>query len=258
MPKKRRETQKRTYPGLILQKILPWIRSKLKKYFPRLSICILADGLYTNNTFFEICKKNKWVFITVFKDKQLKEIQEEIGCFEQLYSKNKITKSIAISNINGYNQSFRWANELQYKQEILSWCELNEEEYKIKNSKKYIAKTTRFVFLSNLSIDKETVEDIVRGGRLRWKIENEGFNCQKNGGYKLKHKICRNNFRVLQNFMHCLQIAHLIEQLLTLSEQFEKQVKKFFSLKHCYKRLIAFLLEGDFNTKTDKWILKYP
>jgi hypothetical protein len=249
------------------------LAEKLKSYFPRLSICILADGLYTNNTFFEICKEKKWAFITVFKDKQLKEIQEEIGCFEQLYAKNKISKSIAISNINGYNQNFRWANKLQYRQEILSWCELKEEEYKIKKSEKHITKTTKFVFLSNLPIDRKTVEDIVRGGRLRClpqstpksrgnlggKIENEGFNCQKNGGYKLKHKICRNNFKALQNFMHCLQIAHLIEQLLTLSEQFEKQVKKFFSIKHCYKRLIAFLLEGDFNTKADfKWILKYP
>ena len=25
------------------------------------------------------------------------------------------------------------------------------------------------------------------GGRLRWKIENEGFNVQKNGGFGLEH-----------------------------------------------------------------------
>jgi hypothetical protein len=26
-----------------------------------------------------------------------------------------------------------------------------------------------------------------QGGRIRWKIENEGFNAQKNGGYELEH-----------------------------------------------------------------------
>ncbi|RLC74380.1 MAG: hypothetical protein DRJ03_17950 [Chloroflexi bacterium] len=29
------------------------------------------------------------------------------------------------------------------------------------------------------------------GGRLRWKIENEGFNVQKNGGYGLEHAYTR-------------------------------------------------------------------
>ena len=32
---------------------------KLKKSFPRLPMCIVADGLYPNNTVFEICKENK-------------------------------------------------------------------------------------------------------------------------------------------------------------------------------------------------------
>jgi len=232
------------------------LAERLKNYFPRLFICILADGLYTNNTFFEICEKYNWTFITVLKDKQLKEIQEEISRFEQLYAKNKMAISVAKSTISGYEQNFRWVNGLAYNKQTLSWCELKEEEYTVKNN---TTKTTRFVFLTNLPIDKKVVEDIVRGGRLRWKIENEGFNYQKNGGYKLKHKICRTNFNALQNFMHCLQIAHLIEQLLTLTKQFEVEIKKYFSIKHCYKRLIAFLFEGDFNNQPDfQWILRYP
>ncbi|MCK5538765.1 MAG: hypothetical protein KAI79_18210 [Bacteroidales bacterium] len=52
---------------------------KIKKYFPRLPVLIAADGLYPNQTFFEICKNNSWDFVVTFKDKSLKSIQDEIA-----------------------------------------------------------------------------------------------------------------------------------------------------------------------------------
>jgi len=52
--------------------------AKIKKYFPRLPICILEDGLYPNNTVFDICVKNDWKFIITLKDGNLKTIQAEV------------------------------------------------------------------------------------------------------------------------------------------------------------------------------------
>ena len=48
---------------------------------------------------------------------------------------------------------------------------------------------------------------------MRWKIENEGFNIQKKGGYKLEHKYSRKCMVAMQNYYQLLQIAHLINQL---------------------------------------------
>ena len=62
-------------------------------------------------------------------------------------------------------------------------------------------------------------------GRLRWKIENEGFNTQKNLGYNLEHKYSRIDFNATRNYYQCMQIAHLIEQLTLLT----KQIKELFS-----------------------------
>ncbi len=62
-------------------------------------------------------------------------------------------------------------------------------------------------------------------GRLRWKIENEGFNTQKNLGYNLEHKYNRIDFNATRNYYQCMQIAHLIEQLALLT----KQIKELFS-----------------------------
>jgi len=45
----------------------------------------------------------------------------------------------------------------------------------------------RFLFATNFEINELNYEEIVKGGRLRWKIENEGFNMQKTGGYEMEH-----------------------------------------------------------------------
>jgi hypothetical protein len=47
---------------------------------------------------------------------------------------------------------------------------------------------SRFVHLTTLAVTATTVVALSRTGRLRWKIENEGFNTQKHLGYGLKHK----------------------------------------------------------------------
>ena len=44
-----------------------------------------------------------------------------------------------------------------------------------------------FWFLTSLPVSQKNVSDLVARGRMRWKIENEGFNMQKRNGYYLEH-----------------------------------------------------------------------
>ena len=62
--------------------------------------------------------------------------------------------------------------------------------------------------------------------KQRWKIENEEFNDQKNGGYELGHKYARKSHNTLCNYYQCMQIAHIINQLNELSLEFKKQLDK--------------------------------
>ena len=102
------------------------------------------------------------------------------------------------------------------------------------------------------------MERIIIASRLRWKIENEGFNSQKNGGYKLQHKMSRTNFFAIQNFLHCLQIGHLINQLITCSKVFKEQIQQNFTLKHYWQVLNAFLLYGQIQTMPcNKFIFRF-
>ena len=96
-----------------------------------------------------------------------------------------------------------------------------------------------------MKVSFENVKALSNAGRLRQKIENEGFNAQKNSGYNLEHKYSRKSQRASKNYYQCLQIAHLINQLMLLASFMRKQFKDWKTTwKHGWMALRAFLMEG--------------
>lgn len=53
---------------------------------------------------------------------------------------------------------------------------------------------------------------MIAAGRGRWKIENEGFNNQKNGIYDIEHLNSRNS-NAMKNHYLLIQIAVVLMQL---------------------------------------------
>ena len=75
-----------------------------------------------------------------------------------------------------------------------------------------------------------------RGGRCRWKSENEGFNNQKNGGFNLEHAYSTTHYK---NWYICLQIAHMILQLLERGSLLSAPCRKLFgSIRNLTARLV--------------------
>lgn len=103
---------------------------------------------------------------------------------------------------------------------------------------------SRFVHLTNLTVTARTVRVLSRTGRLRWKIENEGFNTQKHLGYGLAHKYARVSWQAAKNYYQCLQIGHLINQLTILSITFQVHLQGKRTCRHLWICRVAFLLEG--------------
>ncbi len=61
----------------------------------------------------------------------------------------------------------------------------------------YSIKTNKTTYhnswITDFTLTKENAYTIMRGGRARWKIENETFNTLKNQGYHLGHNFGLNN-----------------------------------------------------------------
>jgi len=206
-------------------KRLAW---KLKKYFPRLPICIHADGLYPNKTFFDICRGFSWHFIVTLKDGNLKSLWEDIE-MELLTSKNQL--AIRKKDVK---QVYRWLGGLSYQGQQLSWM----EQVETKDDK-----IGRFVFVTDLAIDSSNVGELAMSGRLRFKIENEGFNALKNLGYGLGRKYSRTSNEAMKNYVSLMQIAHLMNQLYELSSLARPLLRGKTTIKHLWKRLMSALLE---------------
>lgn len=73
-------------------------------------------------------------------------------------------------------------------------------------------KRQHFSWVTDLVISKENAYDIMRGGRARWRIENETFNTLKNQGYNLEHNYGLGKKHLSSVFAHLMMLAFLIDQ----------------------------------------------
>ncbi len=219
-------------------KAFPRLAEKIKKTFPRLPICITADGLYPNQTFFGICKLNHWSFIVTFKDGNLPSVWQEVTILREITTDNKYQQTI-FRKQKKINRDYTWLNEIDYQDFQLNWIECIETIEGPESEQ-----VTRFVHVTDLKADRSTTAKISQTGRLRWKIENEGFNTQKNQGYNLKHKFSRTSLIAAKNYYQCIQIAHLINQLCIHSTIFQRLLTSKITIKHLWKCMIGFLIHA--------------
>lgn len=197
---------------------------RLKKRFPQLKICLLLDSLYAAAPVMNILKKYKWKYITTFKEGSMPERYEEFLKLKKLCTKN----SIELSD-DKLSQSYGWVNDIDHKGNFFDVLELYEKKDD---------KQTRFVWLTNLEVNKKNIAEIAKGGRLRWKIENEGFNIQKNRGFNLEHPYSQNEIS-MKNFYLLLQIAYIISQIMEKGNLLkDKILKDFGSVTGLFEQLL--------------------
>jgi hypothetical protein len=202
------------------------LSEKIKHLYPRLPILMLADGLYPNNTGFDICKKNSWPFIFTFKDGNLKTIWQEVNLLRPITTGNQVQWPDQVGKCR-IDHKCCFFSKLFYGKHIVHLVETHitktKEDLKTNET---LVELEKFVHISSIHINKDNCKQISDMGRLRWVIENQGFNTQKNGGYNLSHKFSRTSHTASCNYYQCLQIAHMINQLAVLQKSFKKRFYK--------------------------------
>ena len=213
------------------------LAAKIKQYFPRLPVCLLGDGLYPNNTVFDICEKNHWQFIINLKDGNLKTFQEEVTLLKATAHKRRVCRADKTSRTT---LDYEYLNQMEYDGRYFSWVDCHET---VVDTKGNALSKKRFTFITNIPQSLENVAQTADSGRMRWKIENEGFNCQKNLGYELEHKFSRESFPAMQNYYQLLQIAHMINQLVERTKQVVELLTEHSkeTIVNLWKIMIAFM-----------------
>ena len=233
-------------------------------------MCLLLDGLYAGGPTFSLCEKYDWQYLITLKDADLSTVNEEFEYLLSISPENH--RQVAIGGAKQVSRSYRWMSGIEYidsqkaehRLNVLEWI----ETYRETPGDPFISKKHKW--LTNFLPTSRNVTTLANdAGRLRWKIENEGFNIQKNGGYKLEHPYSQDE-NARKVFYYLLQIAHLFFQLMEKGSLFRKAFPDGVgSLKNIADRLLeawrnlrlddqAFisLYSGKFQIRFDSsWIL---
>ena len=168
------------------------LAAKIKQKFPRLPIIITADGLYVTKTVLQICKDYHWDYIIRYKEGCASSISKE---YHALPEKEIVGTDIEYQNRIMFND-----------------YDVNLIYYREKRMVKGEEKETEFAWITSIEITKSNARKIVRAGRNRWKIENQGFNRQKHWQGNIEHA-CSWNECAQKNHYLMEQIADFIKQL---------------------------------------------
>lgn len=194
---------------------------RLKKDYPKLKFIITGDALYATTPMINICHENKWHYIFNLKQSRLKNVYEQFE--DNITDCNEVTK-----------ENYFLSSGITFKENILNALRYVET----KNNQ-----TTIFNYVTDLEVDNYNIEQIVALGRKRWKIENEGFNEQKNGTFHISH-LCSRFENALKIHYLFIQIAHAIRQLLEYGFASVKKIKRFMTKKEISKSIINSLISS--------------
>ena len=181
------------------------LAAKIKKKFPRLPIVITADGLYVTQRVLQICKDYHWDYIIRYKE----------GCASSIAKEYR-----ALPEVEKSGTDMEFQNDIMFQD-----FDVNLIYYKDKRKVDGEEKTTGFAWITSIRITKNNAKKIVRAGRNRWKIENQGFNRQKHWQGNIEHAYSWNE-RAQKNHYLMEQISDFMKQLYEYYCLKKKEIRK--------------------------------
>ena len=181
---------------------------KIRDEHPHKKLIVVEDGLASNAPHIRLLKRLNMRFILGAKPNDHEHLFEEVS---QVESEGRVT-------------TLRWADDTK-KEEVT--CEirfarqlpLNKSNADLLvNFLQYTEYAPdgsilkRFSWVTDLAITRGNARHLVRGGRSRWKIENETFNTLKNQGYQFGHNFGHGKQNLSTIFAMLMMLAFLVDQ----------------------------------------------
>lgn len=142
----------------------------------------------------------------------------------KIIEEDKIYKRKARENVK---HDMKWVSQLYYEGHNLTVMELKIEMDG--------EPAGNFQWVTGLTIKGKTAWEFAQAGRKRWKIENEGFNIQKNHRYDIEHANSL-KYNAMKNHYLITQIADVLLQL------YKNGIKGLREIKRTIKNISSDLL----------------
>jgi Transposase DDE domain len=180
---------------------------KFRKDHPNLKVIVIEDGLSSNAPHIRELIKHNMHFILGAKE------GDHEFLFEQIQQAHNIQLTTSFEMIDPRNSNiilkFRFLNNVQLNKSNTDIFVNVLECSEFKNG----TFLRKFAWVTDFTLAKNNAYDIMRGGRTRWKIENETFNTLKNQGYHFEHNFGHGYNNLSTVFALLMMLAFLVDQI---------------------------------------------
>jgi hypothetical protein len=182
-----------------------WIK-QFRKDHPHLGIIVTEDALGSNAPHIRDLLENHIHFILGVKEGDHQHLFEQ---FDQLVEADQVGAVHEEDAASGASRSWMFVNGVSINQS-------NQEV--VVNLLVYVevdaaGETHTWAWVTDLNLTTDKVRQVAKGGRTRWRIENETFNTLKNQGYHFEHNYGHGYKHLAEVFALLMMLAFLIDQV---------------------------------------------
>jgi hypothetical protein len=218
---------------------------KLRQDHPRLPLIIVEDALAANAPHIGELERHNLRYIIGVK-------QGDHGFLFDHVDQAQVegaTREFEIEQ-EGIIHRFRFLNDAPLNESNQD-VRVNFLEYwEIKSGKK----PRHFSWITDFIIQDSNAYTLMRGGRARWKIENETFNTLKNQGYHFEHNFGHGQQNLSVVFAMLMMLAFAIDQAQQLAcALFQAAWEKVGSKRLLWERMRSLFHELPMESMSDIW-----
>lgn len=185
--------------------------ARVKEQWPKMPFLLLGDGIYANAKVMRLCRMYGWRFCLSLKDNLPTLKREAEAALAEAAPKSHRTAEGAFQEL----RCAEWLKHRDVTVHVLCCVETVA-------GADGVATSTTFLWVTNLLPSAEGLDKLAnKAGRQRWKIENQGFNVQKNHGYNIEHGFGVTG-HAWENYYLLAQIVHIIAQMVTMTDALHK------------------------------------
>jgi hypothetical protein len=177
---------------------------KLRQDHPHLKFIVTEDSLSSNAPHIETLQNHALHFILGVKEGDHTFLFQQVQAAEHA---GRVTSYERHDRAARVVHRFRFVNDVplnashvDVRVNFIEYWELGED------------KVQHFSWVTDLRVSTRNVFRLMRGGRARWKIENETFNTLKNQGYNFAHNYGHGTQNLAVVFATVMMLAFLVDQ----------------------------------------------
>ena len=176
----------------------------LHQDYPHLKFIITEESLSSNAPHIKTLHEHRWHYILGVKEGDHTYLFNQVEAAEHA---GRVTWYERRDRAAGVVHRFRFVNGMPLNESNTD-VQVNFMEYwEIRADA-----VQHFSWVTDLRVTTRTVFTLMRGGRARWKIENETFNTLKNQGYNFEHNYGHGEQNLSVVFAMLMMLACLVDQ----------------------------------------------